>query len=113
MKMSRNKWNEEEKNIFKDFKDQLGKVKTLSEAKSLIKKAPPIDTPGRIYYTRFDMFLRGLKYCQVPKLSKYEVILYEEEIILYREFVKMLIDNRQIGPDKGEEILNELKYFEK
>jgi hypothetical protein len=113
MKMSRNEWNEEEKSIFKEFKDQLGKVKTVSEAKSLIKKAPPIDTPGRIYYTRFDMFLRGIKYCQVPKLSEYEVILYEEEIILYREFIKMLIDNNQIGLDEGEKILNELKYLQK
>jgi hypothetical protein len=45
--------------------------------------------------------------------SRVRGILYEEEIVLSKEFAKMPIENIQIGLDEDKKILNELKYFKK
>jgi len=55
----------------------------------------------------------GMTRCPDVAGSRVRGILYEEEIVLSKEFAKMPIENIQIGLDEDKKILNELKYFKK
>ena len=100
--MLKEEWYEKESIIFKEFKNQLSKVKTFPEAQLLIRKAPPENTPGRKYYTRFALFIDGF-YTIPSNLS-------DEERSLYLDFIEMLDKTEQLKPGVGKEVKKKLNF---
>lgn len=95
--MNKQEWSNKERIVFEKFKTGLSKVKTFPEALILVKQLPPIDSPGRVYYTRLSIFLDGF---HVPGG------LSDDEKILYEKFIEQLVSNGQLEPGEGQKIKN-------
>jgi len=97
--MNKQDWYNEERNVYKKFEDSLNKIDIMPRAQLLIRQAPSENTPGRKYYTNFDFFLRRF---DIPDG------LGDDEIILYKNFIKRLDKIRQLKPGEGERIISKL-----
>jgi len=98
--MNKQEWYNEEKIIFEKFKNSLNKVKTFPEAQLLLREAPPVDTPGRKYYSNFGVFLDG--FYVIPAGAG------EEEKLLYKNFIERLDKTGQLKPGEGQRIIDKL-----
>lgn len=99
--MDKQEWYNKEKIVFEKFKNSLNKVKTFPEAQILVKKAPPVDTPGRKYYSNLGFFLQRF---DIP------AGLDDEEKLLYKKFIEKLDSTGQLKSGIGKEIKNKLNF---
>ncbi len=97
--MNKQDWYNEEKNVYKKFEDSLNKINIMPRAQLLIREAPPENAPGRKYYTHFDFFLERF---DIPDS------LSDNEIILYKNFIKRLDKTGQLKSGEEERIINKL-----
>jgi hypothetical protein len=80
-----------------DFEPKLRALETFEQAQLLVAKAPPVDTPGRPYYSNLGFFLGAFN---PPDGAS------RKELLLYVEFVRKI--SAKIKPGHEDRIIHKL-----
>jgi hypothetical protein len=89
-------WADAERRVWREFRPKLAALKSRADARLLVNRTVPLESPGRRYYSNL-AFLLNSGFTVVPFGSSYD------EKILYLKFIQSL-DASELPPKTAEKI---------